>query len=162
MTQADIKFKYSNAAKLAYIRQHVDPSTKVKNSCIVTLNKDMKVFKQTIHARSGQQTVLVNMIIPAGATIHIGRGNVGCMKCRADKAKVISQFGYDRWRDNYTLNNSRPFEVLRSFPKMGLGSTNFVYITSKDIVPDKFAYVLQECAGGIHFFVTLQEAYWYN
>lgn len=157
----DMVESFTLCQKLAYIQEHVNPDIVVKQKKIVQLTKDMKVFKKTVSSRSAH--VIVNMIIPAGSFIHVGSTygdtpySIYSLKCRASKAKVISQFASP---SPYRRMTKIPVEVKESRPKTYCNA-NTVYCTGDTIVPDKFSRQLHECANGIHFFVTLKEAYDY-
>lgn len=151
-------YDISVADKIAYIQLHVDPKITVNHQSIVTLTKDMKVFKQTkTYGSSSNAGVLVNLIIPAGSMIHVGEKDGGYfLKCRADKAKVVSQFKYRNCARYAIL----PIEVKTSQPKIFNGS--ILYKSGGTIKPlSKFYKGKGTCESGIHFFVSLEEAYHY-
>jgi hypothetical protein len=106
---------------------------------IRTLTADVKVFKKIY---CGTTPLVANLILPAGTRVHITDH-----KCRADKAIVHSMF------------------TLRGVEKnMGRSShcTDFVYRKGKTVVPTYgFSPYRDVCAGGIHFFLSSRQAYYY-
>lgn len=151
--------KFTTAEKLDYIREHTNDYSALQDT-FVALNADMKVFKATRIITSEKDlpvrsmSVVVNMILPAGTIVYIGSDHSysGNLKCRASRAMVISQ--YKRF-DYSPINNS--------FPKLGATypGGRSPYINGQMYWPAAFSTEYQECAGGVHFFTTLYEAYRY-
>lgn len=159
----DRRTRFSNSDKFDYIMKHTNDRPVLHDGVFVKLSKDMKVFKQTLcyfdrigrAGRCVRGKVIVNLIIPAGTSVFIGHLNMYGdsqyveMKCRAEKAFVHSQF----MRSGNT-------EIRSSFP-VRYRNTNMVYSTGKMSYPRVFDPRPDTCSDGIHFFVTLYEAYNY-
>ena len=81
-------------------------------------------------------------------------------KCRASRAKVLAFYGYittetDRWGTG-TLGEEATLQEARPFNKFHIGTP---YIKGKWVVPEHpFTKYNVECASGIHFFLTVEEA----
>jgi hypothetical protein len=85
--------------------------------------------------KKGEGGVIVELLIPATAK----RSNATGRKCRASSAIVRNIFGAKEARSNY--------------------DPNFVYRIGETVhVPDFCEDRWQECAAGIHFFLTRIEA----
>ena len=108
-------------------------------------NAELVIARTLIVPESGQfvgwkkcrDGVIVKLGIPSSAK----RSNASGRKCRAEYAKVLEIFG----SDGKTAVSSH--------------DSNFVYKLGKIARPDKWEEDRwQECAGGIHFFLTRIEA----
>ena len=108
-------------------------------------NAELVIARTLIVPESGQfvgwkkcrDGVIVKLGIPSSAK----RSNASGRKCRAEYAKVLEIFG----SDGKTAVSSH--------------DSNFVYKLGKIARPDKWEEDRwQECAGGIHFFITRIEA----
>lgn len=89
-------------------------------------------------------SLIVKLLIPEDAQRLSGKGR----QCRCDKAKVLDIQTMDGKPAGTTAYSSY--------------CSNFVYTIGATVVPDVFcADRWQECGGGIHFFVTRDEAVMY-
>ena len=111
----------------------------------VTLKHDICVFKKTV-TPDVKAEVITNLIIPAGARVFVTPG-----KCRADRAIVFS---------NVTRQYKREIPSACSLrgSVTSWWSSPFTYRRGEQVLPDCFSHSIQECAGGIHFFVDLNDA----
>lgn len=149
--------EFTNGDKLAYLQQHVKRTIKpaLLTGNFATLNKDLRVFKKARMLKDDSK-VIVNMIIPAGSKIYIGRSfvniNTTKLKCRADKAKIVSIHKAMAFQKGSSkVNEAR-----------SLYSNRFIYYPNTIIEPEnKFSREYEECSSGIHFFTTLYEALTY-
>lgn len=122
--------------------------------------KDLPVFKLTYS--SGTRTkVITNLTIPVGAKVfapesaffecHSDTDYNSChdRKCRASEAKVHS---------NATVVAGKEVAVANSG-----WDTSFKYTAGQTVKPSNgFDMDNDQCAGGIHFFLNLQDAIDYN
>lgn len=98
-------------------------------------------YKQVYSSRG---TKILKLVIPESAR----RVNaIGSRKCRADKAKVIAVFHLDGTPCNdLTVFNSQH-------------DSKFIYEIGKEVTDPNFEPSdRMECAAGIHFFITFEEA----
>ena len=85
--------------------------------------------------------LIVKLLIPEDARRLSGTGR----KCRCDKAKVLEIQAMDGKPTGTTAHSNYCY--------------NFVYTIGETVVPDVFCTDRwQECGGGIHFFITREEA----
>ena len=85
--------------------------------------------------------LIVKLLIPEDARRLSGTGR----KCRCDKAKVLEIQTMDGKPTGTTAHSNYCY--------------NFVYTIGETVVPDVFCTDRwQECSGGIHFFITREEA----
>ena len=85
--------------------------------------------------------LIVKLLIPEDARRLSGTGR----KCRCDKAKVLEIQTMDGKPTGTTAHSNYCY--------------NFVYTIGETVVPDVFCTDRwQECGGGIHFFITREEA----
>ena len=88
--------------------------------------------------------LIVKLLIPEDARRLSGTGR----KCRCDKAKVLEIQTMDGKPTGTTAHSNYCY--------------NFVYTIGETVVPDVFCTDRwQECGGGIHFFITREEAVQY-
>lgn len=105
-----------------------------------TLTQDIAVFKKVL-AGDEASPVIANLIIPAGTKVHISDG-----KCRAAKAEVVSMF----------RQRGKRKEVKKAYSGW---TWSFIYRKGATVTPKHgFGTRLQQCEGGIHFFVDINEA----
>jgi hypothetical protein len=100
----------------------------------------VKAFKKA-YSTPYRAPVIVNLIIPAGTLVYISSG-----KCRAASALVdsIHLAGGCKARESHAISGY---------------TTSFEYVPGATVVPDNgFDMQEYECAAGIHFFLTIQEA----
>ncbi len=89
--------------------------------------------------KSCENGVIVKLLIPASAK----RSSATSRKCRASKVKVLKIYGADKGFSKY--------------------NPSFFYEVGRTYVVDNFCEDRwQECAPGIHFFITREEAENYN
>ena len=82
-----------------------------------------------------RNNVLVKLSIPA----HAKRSHAFGRKCRASEAKVL--------------------DIIGASQALSIYSSNVVYRVGETVFPDKFCDdFTMECASGIHFFITREEA----
>lgn len=153
--------KFTNDQKLDYIREH----TTLCTGNIITLSrgmhlltKDMNVFK-TAHTPYRNCNVIVNLVIPANTFIFLGTSSPnGFLKCRAERAFVHSQCTIPAiWEGKQSqLSCDRSVPIHR-----GLDVPFLEYVNGQHVYPNRFSQLHEECAPGIHFFVTLYEAFNY-
>lgn len=148
---------YEKHQKFSYISNHTEDH--VGEFCFVRLNKDMKAFKHTVTHR--HQNVVVNLIIPGGTKIFIGfaRHDSQFMKCRAERAFVHSQ------SISEYQNSQNSMGVIDNSYSAWLAPCKqlFNYKNGAVVKPmQPFDNTNRECTSGIHFFVTLHEAYYYR
>lgn len=144
--------KFTVHERLDYIKEHLADGVEPDWNEFHTIARNMMVFKKTKHkTKHGNYVfVIVNLIIPVGTRIYIG----STIKCRAAKAFVHSQT---------TLRGAK---CDKSYPAF-FGQLHWnvpapPYITGATYIPDKFELRNITCGGGIHFFTTLNEAYYYS
>ena len=103
-------------------------------SCADRLRKGIKLSEPIIGWKKCKNNVLVKLEIPRGAIVF----SINNKKCRTDKAKVLEIIGADRAYSNHKFFSYYVGDVIEIF------DFNCQYNV--------------ECAEGIHFFKTREEA----
>lgn len=112
------------------------------------------VFAQTLIVGEGdiigwkkcKDNLIVKLLIPADAKRHNATGR----KCRAEVADVLEIIDSSDKR-------KKPTKAISKYDE------KVIYEVGKRMVPDKYEpNRFEECAGGIHFFITRLEAENYN
>lgn len=118
------------------------------------VTKNLYVFKKVErHGTNGTQRCIANLIIPVGSTINVSSDyarnhpNVSLRKMRASCAKVKSIFTCLTGKEVFSASS--------------LYYPSFVYVSGETILPGQFFMNYGTCAGGIHFFLNLHDAYYY-
>lgn len=121
---------------------------------IVILKEDLIVYKKL---RKDFTTYIATLLIPKGSKVRLQnnkRSIRSCRKMRADQAFVLSIFEY-RWYK--TIDFQKVDYVTNYFENKRLK-----YKTGEMVYPDKFDLDhTVKCAGGIHFFLDLEDALCY-
>lgn len=129
----------------AYIAEHgILLKSAHKSNYIYKLTKELKMFKICVN------NTIVNLLVPAGEMIHIGKKTTGSVryKCRVSKAYVFSICKVD--------GETYVFEATAHHG-------GFKYIVGEDAIPDKgFDDYLVTCASGIHGFVDIDSTLRYR
>lgn len=131
--------KLSFRQTLKYLEDYGRP----RNMRMFTLTKDLPCFKRAITQVCFGKDCIINLIIPAGTKVHIGKDGT-FNKCRAARAIVHSIWScdgeeqYDQARSSY--------------------SPTFIYIPGTIVNPAYFSDYNITCGGGIHFFVDVESA----
>jgi hypothetical protein len=178
----------------AYFEEHVVLKPDLNNAELphyanrfFTVVKPLHVFKKARGRvdKNGDSVSnrIVNLIIPTGATIHVGadsfntfRSTQASRKMRADKAIVhsiaqytsrndrLSEFlwGVHGHWDNVGTDQLDPNLKLSMFKGASEAFSSyersFRYAPGKTIVPDSFDTVVGACSTGIHFFLNVRDA----
>lgn len=121
------------------------------------LKKDLKGFKCTFGNPGTFTRRIVNLIIPKGAVVFIGKsgGTKHFYKCRADKVIVDSiHSAYDgsKAKCSYSMR-TRYVNGRRMATK---------YQTGKTLVEPNFSKYASTCAPGLHFFLDIKTAFEYD
>lgn len=121
---------------------------------IVILKKDLIVYKKL---RNGFDTYIATLLIPKGSKVRLQnnrRISLEDRKMRADQAFVLSIFEYagDEKVDFRKVEYVANFSLYKRLK----------YITGEMVYPDEFDLnPTDQCAGGIHFFLDLEDALCY-
>ena len=140
---------FSTKEKLDYLQAHLKEGKKAELREFFILDKDLKVFKKlssiTVLSRG---FVIANLIIPKGTKIYVGYvGLLGELKLRAEKAYVFSICEEGRPHHSYGFS---------------IHDKRFKYTKGETVRPtEEFSLLHSSCQSGIHFFLTLKEAWEY-
>lgn len=131
-----------------YIRDRME---KTENTNIFRVTQPLYVFKKAKQNSSTRRNVIINLIIPVGALVHIPSntryGDVACFdrKMRASKAivhSIVHEYGDCEFKQAVSDWNS-----------------SFQYKKGETVEPLRpFSIREGECRSGIHFFVSLTSA----
>ncbi len=141
--------RFSTKEKLDYLQTHLKEGKKAKLREFFTLDKELKVFKKLSSiAAMSSAPVIANLIIPKGTMIYVGHvGFTGELKLRAEKALVQSI------REASGVRHSHGFSIH---------DKRFMYQKWETVRPtEEFSKLHSSCQSGIHFFLTLNEAWEY-
>lgn len=131
--------------------------------------------KQEEHLQYQNRNVLVNLIIPAGAVVHVSEAS---LKMRASEAQVHSQFYFEKCSPAHIVrkhsDSSRQFTMewlnanMNLAPEATDGSFStyataqtFKYRNGQTVRPDSFDRYGGTCKPGIHFFLNVLDALCY-
>ena len=128
--------------------------------------EDMIVYKKALYTHNRELTpCIVKLLIPKGTLVRNRYSGIGCdyylmnelaqYKCRAAKAKVldIQVFSANKLRKH--LKYACSMHTRRS---KWCNIIRTPYRVGQMVYPNSFDLSNYECAEGIHFFVTRQEA----
>lgn len=159
---------------LKLVREHSTPKTRDGRIRVVT--KDMHVFKKVYTDNPFRRfsrviTTIANLVVPAGALIHVGHGvmkcwgrNMGDRKMRASKAFVHSLSNCEGWLRSHLTGEQTPGwwlgkAIRKENNTYSAHDSMFKYRAGVTVKPELgFSTRRDECASGIHFFVNLRDA----
>ena len=134
LSYANLHGVYMTNANMSYANMHCANMSGANMRDVDRLRKGIKLSEPIIGWKKCKNNVLVKLEIPRGAIVFSINNN----KCRTDKAKVLEIIGGNRAYSNHKFFSYYVGDVIEIF------NFNCEYNV--------------ECAKGIHFFKTREEA----
>lgn len=161
MSQFTIPRPVTGVALRTYLQAHVQEKIVPCKNQFLTVTRDLHVFKQAAAKRA--LFAIVSLRIPVGEAVYLDRAALSLFsplynrKMRASAAVVERITGLRG-------NHNDPSLVTLSSRRVAysLHDSKFRYCVGETVYPAQgFSTLHGRCAGGIHFFLNVHDAYWY-